>query len=75
MEQKKEEGFSVESLNVNKKDRAARMVAFYGYTDMDSIEELWEQTTAEELKDVDRVTKELGRIINRRLRESSKIGN
>ncbi len=75
LEQKKEEGFSVESLNVNKKDRAARMVAFYGYTDMDSIEELWEQTTAEELKDVDRVTKELGRIINRRLRESSKIGN
>lgn len=69
LEKKKEEDFNVPVDDVEKKYRAARMIAFYGYTFIDSVEELWEKLTEEQLKDVDMVVTNLIAIINRKLKE------
>ena len=53
--------------SIPKNDRAARMIAFYGYTFIDSIEELWEKLTEEQLKDVETVVDRLTEIINEKL--------
>ncbi|SFC55870.1 GTPase family protein [Butyrivibrio sp. YAB3001] len=68
LEQKKDEGFSVEVSDVESKYRAARMIAFYGYTFVDAIEELWRNLTEEQLKNVDMVVRELIGIINAKLK-------
>lgn len=69
LEQKKEEGFDVEVSDVDKKMRAARMIAFYGYTFVDSMELVWTKLTEEQLLDVEMVVSELIRIINKKLKE------
>ena len=75
LEQKKADGFSVEVSEFEKNERAARMIAFYGYTFMDSVEELWKLLTEEQLKNVDMVVKELIEIINKKLKDrKAKIG-
>lgn len=75
LEHKKADGFSVEVTDVEKKNRAARMIAFYGYTFVDAIEELWKNFTEEQLRNVDIVVRELIGIINNKLRERKvKIG-
>lgn len=75
LEQKKADGFSVKVSDIEKNERAARMIAFYGYTFIDSIEELWKILTEEQLKNVDMVVTQLIRIINRKLKErKAKIG-
>lgn len=66
---KKKEGFSVDFDDLDKNDRAARMTAFYGYTFMDSIEELWKELTEEQLKNIDLVVDVLIGIINKKLKE------
>ena len=45
------------------------MIAFYGYTFIDSIEELWKKLTENQLKDVDMVVSVLIQIINKKLKE------
>lgn len=72
METKKNEGFEVELNNLNRRNRVAVMVAFYGYTFISAIEELWEKFTEEQLKDVDIVCRNLIDIINRILKEKRK---
>ncbi len=73
--QKKADGFSVKVSDLEKNERAARMIAFYGYTFIDSIEELWKSLTEEQLKDVDIVVTQLIEIINRKLKErKAKVG-
>lgn len=75
LEQKKADGFSVKVSDIEKNERAARMIAFYGYTFIDSIEELWKLLTEEQLKNVDMVVTQLIGIINRKLKErKAKIG-
>lgn len=69
LEQKRADGFSVDVGSLSKNDRAAQMIAFYGYTFIDSIEELWRKFTEDQLKDVDMVVDNLIIIINRKLRE------
>lgn len=69
LSQKKKDGFSVKVDNVEKNERAARMIAFYGYTFIDSIEELWKKLTESQLKDVDVVVSVLIQIINKKLKE------
>lgn len=69
LERKKADGFAVKVADVEKNNRAARMIAFYGYTFVDSIEELWGLLTEEQLKNVDMVVRELIGIINKKLRE------
>ncbi len=72
LETKKNEGFEVELNNLNRRNRVAVMVAFYGYTFISAIEELWEKFTEEQLKDVDIVCRNLIDIINRILKEKRK---
>ena len=73
LEQKKGvEGYSVEVSDVEEKLKAARMIAFYGYTFIDSIEELWNESTEKDLKNVKEVVDKLLKIINERL-ESNKV--
>ena len=75
LEQKKADGFSVKVSDIEKNERAARMIAFYGYTFIDSIEELWKLLTEEQLKNVNMVVTQLIEIINRKLKErKAKIG-
>ena len=75
LEQKKADGFSVKVSDIEKNERTARMIAFYGYTFIDSIEELWKLLTEEQLKNVDMVVTQLIGIINRKLKErKAKIG-
>jgi hypothetical protein len=45
------------------------MIVFYGYTFIMAIEELWNEFTEEQLKDVARVARRLIDIINERLNE------
>ena len=71
-EKKGVEGYSVEVIDVGEKFKAARMIAFYGYTFIDSIEELWEESTEKELKNVKKVVDKLIEIINVRL-ENNKV--
>ena len=69
LDQKRENGFSVNVGKLSNNDRAAGMIAFYGYTFIDSIEELWKKLTETQLKDVDKVVDKLIRIINRKLKK------
>lgn len=69
LERKKETGFTVEVAKIEKRERAARMIAFYGYTFIDSIEEVWEKSTETQLKDISATVNRLIEIINRNLRD------
>lgn len=75
LEQKKVDGFSVKVADIKENERAARMIAFYGYTFIDAIEELWKLLTEEQLKNVDIVVTQLIEIINKKLKErKAKVG-
>lgn len=65
----KRKGFEVNIHNLKKSDRVAVMVAFYGYTFIDAIEELWEKFTEKQLEDVRIVVANMIDIINRILQE------
>ena len=70
---KNEEGFSsIDPSTFTKSDRVAVMVAFYGYTIIDSLEEVWETLTQSQLKNIDMFCNEMIRIINRKLNERQK---
>lgn len=69
LEQKKMDGFKVKIDDFDKRSRVARMIAFYGYTFMDSIEQLWGEFTEEELRNVEKVVQRLMKIINKKLNE------
>ena len=68
LESKKNEGFNVRVADIPQNYRAARMVAFYGYTFVDSIEQVWSKLTETQLKDVEMVVNQLVGEINKRLR-------
>lgn len=72
LSEKKQDGFSVRVEDIPKNNRAARMIAFYGYIFIDSIEELWETLTEEQLKDVEMVVRNLIDIINDKLKEKGR---
>lgn len=65
----KRAGFEVPIDDLKKSDRVAVMVAFYGYTFVDAIEELWSKFTESQLKDMQIVVDNMISIINRILRE------
>ncbi len=66
---KEDEGFDVDLPSLKKSDRSALMIAFYGYTFIESIEKVWQENTAKQLEDIDRVARELIATINNKLRE------
>lgn len=72
LDTKRNEGFEVKLDDVTKSDRVAVLIAYYGYTFISAIEELWEKFTEEQLKDIDIVCNNLIKIINRILKEKRK---
>ena len=72
LSKRKTEGFEV-NLEIDKSDRIARMMAFYGYTLVESIEIYWNERTYEELENIDDIVKELTIIINNLLREKGAV--
>ena len=64
LSEKMEDGFSVKATDIPKNNRAARMIAFFGYTFIDSIEQVWMKLTESQLQDVDMVCRELTAKIN-----------
>lgn len=73
LESKKNEGFNVRVDDVPQNYRAARMIAFYGYTFIDSIEQVWSILTEEQLKNVNMFVDLLIGEINRRLRAREQV--
>lgn len=76
-EKKSEEGFSSIDLETFKRsERVAIVVAFYGYTFIEALEQLWEDLEQSQLHDIDIVCDNLVEIINRILhdRTSGKKG-
>ena len=69
LQEKKEDGFNVEIESFEHNEKVARLLAFYGYTFVDSIEELWESFTEAQLKDLDIVVRNLIGIINDKLKD------
>lgn len=69
LEKKKDEGFNVKYSSFDKSEKVARLIAFYGYIFISSIEELWDFYSEEQLKDISKVTDQLIGIINRKLKE------
>ena len=72
LEKKKGEGFNVKYDSFDKSEKVARLIAFYGYIFISSIEELWEKFTEEQLKDIEVTTTNLIAIINKKLKERQK---
>ena len=53
-EKKQEEGFVVPTKKLEKNERVARMLAYYGYLFLEAVEELWEQRNETMLADIDK---------------------
>jgi GTP-binding protein EngB required for normal cell division len=70
-EKKEEEGFSADLATLSKSNRVAVLIAFYGHTYIESLEEVWNEFTETQLKNVDMVCNQLIGIINRKLKERS----
>lgn len=64
--EKKKQGFSVEVQKLEKSERVARMLAFYGYNFLDAIEDVWEELTEDQLKKADIVLSVLREKLNQR---------
>ena len=56
-DKKNKEGYKEDYKQLPKKQRVARFLAFYGYTFLDSIEQLWGEMTEEQLRDIDIVVR------------------
>ena len=53
-EKKQEQGFVVPTKKLEKNERVARMLAYYGYLFLEAVEELWEQRNETMLADIDK---------------------
>ena len=67
-DKKNKEGYKEDYKQLPKKQRVARFLAFYGYTFLDSIEQLWGEMTEEQLRDIDIVVRNLSEIIREKLK-------
>ncbi len=53
-EKKQKEGFVVPTKKLEKNERVARMLVYYGYLFLEAVEELWEQRNETMLADIDK---------------------
>lgn len=56
----------LEKLKNEKKERVARLLAYYGFIFLDAIEQVWEELTEDQLKKIDIVTDRLAGILKRK---------
>lgn len=69
---KRSEGYDVKVDELSINNKVGRMIAYYGYVFVESIEEVWEESTKKELKDIDIICHRLIGIINDKLRQNRK---
>ena len=53
-EKKQQEGFIVPTKKLEKNERVARMLVYYGYLFLEAVEELWGQRNETMLADIDK---------------------
>lgn len=70
LDRKKSEGFDVKIEELPVCNKVGRMIAYYGYIFVESIEEVWEECNNEELKRIETVCDRLIGIINRKLEKN-----
>lgn len=63
----RDNGGTIKSENIDKKERVERFLLFYGYTFMDSIEELWEKYVKNKSAELEHKVAILRDIINKKL--------
>jgi hypothetical protein len=72
LEKKRKEGFEAD-VDFGKWDRAAQVIAFYGYTFVETLEGLWDKYTEEEIKKIDDdMVKIIRETMNEKLKTASK---
>lgn len=64
--QKLNQGYNVQVDKLEKSERVSRMLAYYGYNFLDAMEQLWEELTDEQLKDISLVLDRLTGILQRK---------
>ena len=64
--QKQNQGYNVQVDKLEKGERVSRMLAYYGYNFLDAMEQLWEELTDEQLKDISLVLDRLTGILQRK---------
>lgn len=69
--QHKINGSIINADKLDKKEKVARLILFYGYTFIDAIEELWEQYVKDKSKELESIAETLTKIIKKRLKENS----
>lgn len=67
--QKQNQGYNVQVDKLEKGERVSRMLAYYGYNFLDAMEQLWEELTDEQLKDISLVLDRLTGILQRKFQE------
>lgn len=67
--EKKEEGFTVSVEKIPEKKKSARMIAYYGYTFIDAVEEVWDEVNAGNLTKMQDIIDKLCECINKRLND------
>lgn len=75
LESKKLDGFKGDIGELEKRERVALMIAYYGYIFISAIEGTWEKLTEEQLKDIDMVCDTLVRLINEKLKGNKENGS
>lgn len=71
-EQKENQGYNIQLYKLNQSERVSRMIAFYGYNFLDAVEQLWEESTEEQLKNIDHVVDRLRGILKRKFEYKKK---
>lgn len=71
-EQKKNQGYNIQLFKLDQSERVSRMIAFYGYNFLDAVEQLWEESTEEQLKNIDHVVDRLRGILKRNFEDKKK---
>lgn len=69
--QHKINGSTIDGNELDKKEKSARLILFYGYTFMDSIEELWEKYVKNKSEELEHKVAILRDIIEKKLKENS----
>lgn len=72
LQKKRKEGFSAD-VDFGKWDRSAQVIAFYGYTFVETLEGLWDKYTEEEIKKIDSdMVKIIRETMNEKLKAAPK---
>ena len=69
-EMQEKEGFEVKSSEFSSSERAARVIAFYGYTYIMAVEEVWDKANAEQRKNINMIVDKLIISINNKMNEA-----